>query len=112
QHRDAPVFVVVDAHAKIDLGGAWIGVVGLGQAEDRITRNQWNVRKEGHGGSRRRKEGEGPSACAARPRNFTTRPFVASPRRCSKSLDVAAALPAFAVAALVHVVAVEHAARR
>src|SRR5690606_342704 len=63
-HRDAPVLVVVDAHAQVHLGGAGVGVVGLGQAQDRIARDQFNVRKEGHGGSRRRRRGGAPRAAA------------------------------------------------
>ena len=52
QQRDAAVLVVVDAHAEVDLGRAGVGVVGLGQAQDRIAWNLFHVCKEGHGGTR------------------------------------------------------------
>ncbi len=52
QQRDAPVFVVIDAHAQVDLVGAAVGVVGLGQAQDGVAWNLFHVCKEGHGMTR------------------------------------------------------------
>ena len=52
QQRNAAALVVVDAHTQVDLGRAAVGVVRLGQAQDRVAWDQFHVCKEGHGGTR------------------------------------------------------------
>src|SRR5690606_27733912 len=65
QQRNAAILVVVDAYTQVDLVGTRIGVVGLGQAQDRVARDLLDICKERHGGTRwRRKEGVLPDRFA------------------------------------------------
>src|SRR5690606_8164067 len=62
EQRNPSLFVVVDADAQVDLGGTGIGVVRLGQAQDRVAGDQFDVREEGHGLALRWRE----TVCGAR----------------------------------------------
>ena len=81
EQRDAAALVVIDAHAQVDLDRTAVGVVSLGQAQDRVAWDQFHICKEGHGGTH---SDDGRGRVARRRiggRISQNRPIVTKPRR-------------------------------
>ncbi len=73
QQGNAPVFITVDAYAKVDLGAAGVGVEGFVDTQDRIAGCHFDSGKQAHGAAALGEEWEGdtlrldaPKRCANR----------------------------------------------